>query len=284
VLVVGTLLLLVAVASRPGSQWGGDAPGLARASGHVVVDTLFYLFVVGEVLGLLLILWGLWPGARPPLGRLPRRRPWWQGPAGVLMLVTTTFLLVRLVMMRGGQGGGSALGRLGPPSPLAGRHAGQVGSGGVDWIAAALVALLLAALAMLAWRLLRPLPAGPAGRLAAVPERLLDDAIDAALAETDPRRAVIAAWERMEAVLAAAGLGRRDAETPHEVVARVLAEVELSSPSLRRMAELYEWARFSIHPVSPAMRRAALDALVGVRDEVRTMRASAPPEERALAR
>jgi hypothetical protein len=38
---------------------------------------------------------------------------------------------------------------------------------------------------------------------------------------------------------------------------------------VRRLTDLFEWARFSHHEPEPSMRDDAVDALVAVRDELR---------------
>ena len=51
---------------------------------------------------------------------------------------------------------------------------------------------------------------------------VLDETLDDLRAEADPRRAIIAAYARLERVLAANGIPRRAAETSNEYLARVL--------------------------------------------------------------
>jgi cytochrome b561 len=97
---------------------------------------------------------------------------------------------------------------------------------------------------------------------------LVDDTLDDVLAEADPRRAVIAAWARMERGLAATGLPRRAAETPFEYVARVLAEASVGPAAVHRLTDLFERAKFSRHPVDRAMRDDAVEALLAVRQEL----------------
>ncbi len=98
---------------------------------------------------------------------------------------------------------------------------------------------------------------------------MLDDAIEDVLGETDPRKAVIAAWARLERVLGRYGVPRRDSEAPFEYAARAGPAIGVEAVSLERLADLYEWARFSLHDVTPAMRTEALDGLVAVRDGLR---------------
>jgi hypothetical protein len=122
-----------------------------------------------------------------------------------------------------------------------------------------------------------------AERLAAA----VDESIDDLRSETDPRRAVIAAYARLERALAASGLPRRVQETPEEYVARVLVELTVDPRPVRRLTGLYEVAKFSHHDVSPVMKDQAIDALVQIRDELRAAVQSAseavpPASEAAL--
>jgi hypothetical protein len=97
---------------------------------------------------------------------------------------------------------------------------------------------------------------------------LLGDTLDDLEGEADPRRAVIAAWARMEAGLAGAGLPRRPAEAPFEYVARVLAAARVRRQSVHRLTDLFERAKFSRHPIDRATRDEALAALRAVRREL----------------
>src|SRR5207237_263983 len=58
----------------------------------------------------------------------------------------------------------------------------------------------------------------------------IGESIDALRAEPDPRRAVIAAYARLEAELEAIGRPRRPAEAPLEYMARILGGTEAPSP------------------------------------------------------
>ncbi len=97
----------------------------------------------------------------------------------------------------------------------------------------------------------------------------LDDAIDDVEAETDPRRAVIKAYARMEQIFGAHGLPRRAEEAPYEYLARALEAVDASAGAARRLTSLYQRARFSQHEIDPTMRGDAIEALTSVRDELR---------------
>src|SRR5512133_1575917 len=118
-------------------------------------------------------------------------------------------------------------------------------------------------------------PPTPAERLV----ELLDDTLDDLEREPDPRRAVIAAWARMERGLAAAGLPRHPAEAPFEYATRVL-EAALARPSsVHRLTGLFERAKFSRHPVGQADREEAIAALRTVRRELAEAVAAAAQAE-----
>jgi hypothetical protein len=97
----------------------------------------------------------------------------------------------------------------------------------------------------------------------------LDESLDDLRTDPDLRRAIIAAYARMETALAAAGTPRHPAEAPLEYVERALLSLDTSAAAVRRLTELFEWARFSQHEPEPSMRDDAVDALIAVRDELR---------------
>jgi Domain of unknown function (DUF4129) len=97
----------------------------------------------------------------------------------------------------------------------------------------------------------------------------LDDSLDDLRADPDLRRAIVAAYARMETALAAAGIPRRPAEAPLEYLERALLALDTSAGSVRRLTDLFEWARFSQYEPEPPMRDEAVDALIAVRAELR---------------
>jgi Domain of unknown function (DUF4129) len=101
---------------------------------------------------------------------------------------------------------------------------------------------------------------------------VLDETLDDLRAVTDPRRAIIAAYARLERVLAANGVPRRAAETPDEYLPRVLHELELDPRAVERLTALFTRAKFSRHDVDAAMKEEAISALEHVRDELRLAR------------
>jgi hypothetical protein len=103
---------------------------------------------------------------------------------------------------------------------------------------------------------------------------VLDDTLDDLRAEADPRRAIIAAYARLERVLAANGVPRRAAETSDEYLPRVLHDLALDRGAIERLTALFTRAKFSQHDVDTAMKEEAISALEQVRDELRLARES----------
>jgi hypothetical protein len=142
-----------------------------------------------------------------------------------------------------------------------------------------LVVVSLVLLAVLAWVLAeRRRRASRAGDRADVAEQLadaLDDTLDDLRAEPDARRAVVAAFARLERAAAAAGVPRAAAETADEYVPRVLSELEVDVHAVRALGHLFAEAKFSQHAIDTAMKMDAIAALERVRDDLRP--APAPP-------
>lgn len=100
---------------------------------------------------------------------------------------------------------------------------------------------------------------------------MLDETLDDLRKETDPRKAVIAAYARMEKILAAHGLGRRPSEAPIEYLQRVLVELHVSEEAVTRLTSLFAHAKFSEHEIGPEAKEEAIDALVSLRDDLRVI-------------
>ena len=79
---------------------------------------------------------------------------------------------------------------------------------------------------------------------------VLDETLDDLRAEADPRRAVIAAYARMERALAAYGLPRRPSEAPDEYLQRILADLDVEPPRHLALDGVVR-AKFSAHDVAP---------------------------------
>lgn len=163
----------------------------------------------------------------------------------------------------------------GGSNPLSGRKAPSAGAKDeyvpkFQWLPMILVGTLVVgiggAMAVLAVRRQREL-------LAATPIRetlaeVLDETIDDLRAESDPRKAVIGAYARMERTLAARGVPRHESEGPGEYLARILEVVSASGHSVRRLTGLFSRARYSPHEIDARMKEDAIDALTGLRAEL----------------
>jgi Domain of unknown function (DUF4129) len=103
---------------------------------------------------------------------------------------------------------------------------------------------------------------------------VLDETLDDLRAETDPRRAVIAAYARMERALAAHGVPRRRFEAPHEYLGRVLGELTGGRLAAARLTTLFERARFSPHEVDDAMKADAIDAIENLQADLAAVEAA----------
>lgn len=75
--------------------------------------------------------------------------------------------------------------------------------------------------------------------------------------EGAPRNAIVRAWLRLEEGIVSERFARRASDTPTELVTRALSAYRLDEEAIHRLAELYEEARFSAHPVTEAHRREA---------------------------
>jgi hypothetical protein len=261
------LLAVVAAASRRGGLQ--LQPEIGGQPARVVFDTLFYLFLLASALSLAIAVWALWPHPEMDLQPIERRR--WP----VVLAVLVALTVVGLVWWRAGWGPLPIL-------PLAQPGGGAAGEGlplprqaataqGPDWLALLVTAVAVVVVGIVLWLKLRPRrrPVGTRSRLQDALGSVLDDAIEDVAQEQDPRRAVIAAWARMERLLASHGLPRRPAEAPFESAARALDELGLPAAGLESFAWLFEWARFSLNEVTAGMRDQALARLRALREDLR---------------
>jgi len=198
----------------------------------------------------------------------------WRKAALVLGLILLFTLLLARVGHHEPSGHGGAPPSEPPPpdTALGGQESPRPAprSGHFRWEGAAGTAALLAALGggyLLLHRRRRVRPADRGAAAAALIE-LLDETLDDLRREPDPRRAVIAAYARMERSLAATGLPRHPSEAPEEYLERVLVELDASRASVRRLTELFARAKFSPHAIGAPMKDDAIDALVALRAEL----------------
>jgi len=270
------LVGLVAVGSLRGPLGSGRGRPSYPAD---LIDSLLLLLFLAIVAGAVLAVVSLWPGRN--LARARRRA----GGNWNLILPMAAILLLWLFRDLLGLGAGDR--DLDPTTTIPGASTLEVpdpppDSGVVPLIVAgvALLAMIGIVVAQLvADRRRRRPPRTPAERLV----ELLDDTLEDLEREPDPRRAVIGAWARMEAGLAAAGLPRHPSEAPFEYAARVLETAFARPASVHRLTGLFERAKFSHHAIGQADRDQAIAALRAVRQELAEAVEQAEAEARAEA-
>lgn len=270
-IVVTLLLAVVAIAARgrPLGSSGGGHGGLPGSFWDYLYTTIVILAVpllVGGVLVAILV-------------RLPRKkpRPLWQSMLRLLVIyvlvVGLELLVVRHLHFHRHE---TTQAQIGAHKLGHNQHHRRAGASTRSlrfrWDELVLVLSLLLVLALGAFISLRRSRPDEDATLETAPEVLaaaLDESLDDLRADPDLRRAIIAAYARMEHALAAAGIPRDPAEAPLEYVERALLSLHTSAAAVRRLTDLFEWARFSHHEPEPSMRDEAVDALVAVRDELR---------------
>lgn len=113
-----------------------------------------------------------------------------------------------------------------------------------------------------------PLDAPAEEHWPAEPTAEMVEAVDDGLAAlgTGPiDEVIIACWVRLEEAAAAAGVGRRPAETSAELAARVLDELHAPAAAVTVLLDRYRQARYSHHPLGEDDRAAAINALDDIR-------------------
>jgi hypothetical protein len=255
------LLAVVGAAARRPLDGGAPAPTLPLWPLLVVVGAGIVLAVAlsASALGHL----GVGP-ARP--GRKVRPGPLTLAlsllvPAAIIVAYLHPVRLDREARPGPVQAGTHAPHRPTPAKPATdgGRNAAALAAG----VAAGIVGL--AAVGVAAARRRRRRPGLGAREVVAAGTR---EAIDEIAIPADPRAAVLAAYARMEAALARAGLGRRPSEAPREYMSRFEAALGAGRGPAERLTALFERARFSPHAIDEPQRADALDALTELRAEL----------------
>jgi hypothetical protein len=279
-------VVLVAIAAR-GSTSTGDSS--SRKPSDALLDVFFGLYVVAMIAGAVMFVYllVLRRHLKAQTGQAPRKSLLQMLTSMVILLAVSALLARRLMNWER------------PPPVEAEEAVGQAQTipvdatttpppttyePGVSWIAVTITVALIV-LAVAAWWL-----SGRARRrargeveptLAAAVAQAVDESLDDLRAEPDPRRAVIAAYARLERVLAAHGLPRKPSEAPLEYLARMLNELSVSDHAARTLTQLFERAKFSQHAVASEMKEQAIEALETVRNDLTVARALADKERQA---
>ncbi|HJS94034.1 MAG TPA: DUF4129 domain-containing protein [Solirubrobacteraceae bacterium] len=156
----------------------------------------------------------------------------------------------------GGQSFGNAASR---PTGTSATAGGFTLPAWLPWTLLAIAGIALATVVAVLW-LRRSRPALEAPELSAT-HAAVAAAIDALDTETDPRRAVIAAYSAMQRSLGERGIVRSPAEAPREYLSRALMAGHGTERETRTLTNLFEEARYSMHPIPERFRELALSAL-----------------------
>jgi hypothetical protein len=270
-LAVLILLAVVALAAA------GRAPATSGAGSEIADPLATLLFVFGAVwVAAMLVASPMLSGLSLTAGE-PRPRQWYGNVlAGLLFFIVLLAAIAIIRRIRRGRGGIFGDDATAPglrTRPDREQRVPTLDPASVDWLVVGLVfGAALIGFAILAAVIVRPrgrsLPEMEARRQL---ETMLDETLEDLRGERDPRKAVIAAYARMERSLGAYGLPRRPWEAPLEYLGRVLTELTGSASAAGRLTRLFERAKFSEHSIDAAMKEDAIGAVVAVRDELRAL-------------
>jgi Domain of unknown function (DUF4129) len=277
-LALGVVVVVVAVAAQaPASR---STPVDARSAGTPTSALFMLLLGVGVVMVAALVV-VVWSGRRrkddpPDHEPTPMRLHWvWKLLAVLLPLALGGALIAAALLgarpahyVPPPPGGGYGLLPLQHPPLLPGnRRTGFVVPAWLPWTVLGIVGVAITALLVTLW-LRRHRPVVGASE-PGVARAAVEAAIGALDAETDPRRAVIAAYGAMQRTFADHGIGRCAAEAPREYLGRTLAASRATEREATTLTGLFEEARHSIHPIPERLRELALSTLRSLQGRLR---------------
>lgn len=265
------LLAIVAFASRAGLGARHD-----RTPSTAYLSYAYSAFLVAFVLMIPVALWAVWADATTVKAERPTFK------RAVIQNVLTFLLVIGVIALAlylrhhhsvFHRPNGQALNNA--HKALSHTRAGQKKvEPTFEWPVLVVAGVLLALAAVPLWRERKRWKARRISNLEWEPELAteLSDEIELALddlrAEGDIRRAIIAAYARMERVLERSGLRRRPSETPFEYLRRMLGDLRVPAEAAQSLTSLFEEAKFSRHELREDARERAVEALERVRDDL----------------
>jgi hypothetical protein len=271
VAVIGTVALLALVAAGSGA-FRSNGSGIAVRDSAVVLDATA---AIAAAIATAAVIFGVvllrFSALRHPNERSVSRQLLTM--LIMIAIVALTAIAIRHLHQVGGTPARSGTHAASPSRSPEGRGQPIPGRGADWWVIA--LAVGITASAILVWSVRSRRRIGndggdPDTNTRSQVLQVLDDSLADLIAEGDNRRAVIAAYARMERLLANVGAPRAPAETPFEYLDRVLVSFGASAAVAQPLTELFEHAKFSHHPVDGAMKQQAVDALTELRDELRS--------------
>jgi Domain of unknown function (DUF4129) len=272
--VLALLLALVAVASRAGIPWhssprAAPSPGAGRPSAGGATIVLAIALAAAAVAGLLRVRARLRHDRDPDAEAEARDAPWYDRVLVNALAVCLVAALVAAVLAFSHGGGARQQERRARAdrSQSPARAPAATRPDYARWLPlAAGGALVLAGLGASALRRRereRPAPPSP-GAVGAIVGRAIADL----RFEPDPRRAVIAAYARMERGMSAVGLARDPADTSLEYLRRLLLAARADADAVRTLTRLFEGAKFGREQVDECARERAVAALATIQRDL----------------
>jgi hypothetical protein len=267
-IVLIVLLALVAISSRSGF---GSSGGTTVSNTYVSYAMSVFLIVFVLMIPVAIYSYVMRTKELGPEAREPRKRSW-RLIIGLVLFTGLGFLVRE--WLKGHHGffhpdnglfGGHH--KLGPGAKLKDRPGATPQPHfeySVLWVSLAIGAIIAVA-AVVAWIRRPPPEPTPERTMREDVVATIDDAIDDLEREPDPRRAVIAAYARMERVLGRHGLARKQSETAIEYLRRVLGDLTSSGDAVGRLTSLFEQAKFSSHQITEPMKHDAIASLREIR-------------------
>jgi uncharacterized membrane protein YidH (DUF202 family) len=268
-LLVVALLGVVVIAATGSTPTGSNR---SRSPSHVFVDTFFTLSLVLMAGAAILMIYGLTQRREiaEQMALRKKRRRFGFTSFLAIVLAFTAVAYFRLKANGVNLNRGERAGQTSPRQTLPGDDTLRDYHANFAWLPLLVIAALALA-SYAAWRLSRKRRAEPEDdeSMAETLAQAIESTLGDLRAERDPRRAIIAAYARMERALAAFGVPRRRPETQQEYLERILGGLEVDTEAVRRLTDLYTQAKFSQHEVGAAMKEEAIETLEHVRDELR---------------
>jgi Domain of unknown function (DUF4129) len=281
------LAAVVAATSRAGAHGGGGAVHIGSTAGHALTAVLLTAGFLVWIAATTVLVRALWPAAIRRRKRDPEDdvfepyRPevrWWEKAIVLALPLLVIAGALAAVILTGRTGATRPETTLGNPfggtpgARSAAAHPAPAATSAptlaIALAAAVAIAVVVAAALFLIRRRTRPArataPPPSDHELAAA----LDWSLDDLRSEPDPRRAVIAAYARMERLLGERGVGRHRWEAPLEYLGRALARLRGGERSMAELTSLFQEARFGPHAIGEPHRARAVRLLTALRREL----------------